>query len=136
MNFEELKAFMKESHWGYLATTDGKRASVRPMSGCGWFGKEFWCATGMKDAKTDDIKKTPYVEYCFSDKEGRHVRLSGKCIISTEKADKQKLLDFMPILKQYVGDADSPDYIVLRLIPDSIRLMGPTDMKYTEVSLD
>ncbi len=136
MNFEELKSFMKQVGWGFLATTNGDRASVRPMGGGCWFGKEFWCATGLKDAKTADIKKAPYVEYCFADKEGKHVRLSGKCVVSTDRADKEKLLDFMPAMKQYVGDADNPDYVVLRLTPERIRYMGSDDMQYTEVSLD
>jgi len=136
VNFEEVKAFMKEVGWGFLATTNGDRASVRPVGGCGWFGKEFWCATGLKDAKTVDIEKVPHVEYCFADKEGKHIRLSGKCSVSTEKADKQELLDLLPVMKQYVGDADNPDYVVLRLKPERIRYMGSDEMQYKEVSLD
>ena len=136
MNFDELKAFMKEAGWGFLATSNGERASVRPMGGCDWFGKEFWCATGLKDAKTADIKKVPDVEYCFAAKDGRHVRLAGKCTISTDKADKQELLDRMPSMKQYVGDADNPDYVVLRLRPERARYMSLDAMQYAEVSLD
>ncbi|MBN1592135.1 MAG: pyridoxamine 5'-phosphate oxidase family protein [Candidatus Coatesbacteria bacterium] len=136
MNFDELKALMERARWGYLATTDGERPGVRPMGGCGWFGKEFWCATGMKDDKTQDIKKRPHIEYCFCDDKGMHVRLSGKCEISTDKDDKRKLLDFMPMLKDYVGDADNPDYIVLRLKPEKIRLMDMNSMKYEDVSID
>ena len=136
MDFEGLKAVMKEARWGYLATTNGKRPGVRPMGGCGWFGKEFWCATGLKDSKTQDIKEVPYVEYCFSDKEGRHVRLFGKCEVSTDVEKKGKLLELHPVLKQYVGDANNPDYVVLILRPESVRFMDSEDMQYREVSLD
>ena len=33
MDFEGIKTFIKDTGWGYLATTDGERPAVRPMGG-------------------------------------------------------------------------------------------------------
>jgi hypothetical protein len=36
MNLEELKQFIKQLGWGFLATTDGRKVGVRPMAGFIW----------------------------------------------------------------------------------------------------
>ena len=135
MNFEEVLKVMKEAVSGFLATTDGERAAVRPMGGWAWVGKELWCATGAKSAKVAEIQKRPWVEYCFADKAWNHVRITGTTTVSSEDADKKKLYDLVPLLKNYISDPKSPEYAVLRTKVEGIRYASATDTGYTDVVL-
>lgn len=134
MNMEEVKKLMIEVGWGSFSTTDGKRADVRPMGGWAWFGSELWCATGASTAKVDQISKVPHGAYCFGTQEGKHVRIEGPCTISDDNEDKQKLFDANPILKNFIPDPTAPEYVVIRMKPERIRLMNSTDMTYTEIA--
>jgi len=136
MDFTGLKEFMAKTGWGYLATTDGELPGVRPMGGCAWVGKEFWCATGDPTAKVDQLRRVPYAEYCFANANGDHVRLFGKCVVSTDLAEKEKLLELRPGLRNYVKDASDPHYVVIKMTPELVRFMEMTEMAYKEVSLD
>jgi general stress protein 26 len=134
MNFEEAKQFMKTARFGFLATTDGSRATVRPMGGWAWVDGELWCATSTCSVKVEDIRKKPGIEYCFSDSEGRHLRIEGQCRLSTQLEDKQKMLDLLPWLAQYTGSVESPGYTVLRMTVTRIRVINET-MQYADVPL-
>ena len=133
MSMDRVKALMKESGWGHLATTDGKRASVRPMGGWAWVEGELWCATGAGSDKVAQLKQHPDAEYCFIDKQGRHVRIAGPCTVSTDQTDKDELYELVPALKQHIADPKSPEYVVLRMTPKRIRLADTRDLQYTDV---
>jgi len=126
---------MKEVGWGLLATTDGKIVGLRPMGGWAWMGNELWCATSTSSDKVSQLKAIPYAEYCFAKPEGEHVRISGSCTLSTDNGDKLKLYEAVPLLKNYIEDPASPEYVVIRMKPDRIRFMVTTDMAYKDVPL-
>jgi len=70
MSFETVKNFMKEVGWGFLATSDGKKVGVRPIGSCVWMGSELWAATRAGSEKIAQLRKVPYAECCFSDRDG------------------------------------------------------------------
>jgi len=133
MSMKTVRQIMKSAGWGVLATTDGRRVGARPMGGWAWVGKELWSASGRSSDKVRQLAKVPYAEYCFVDKRGRHVRLAGRCTVSTRLADKKKAFTFIPAIKHYVASPANPAWVVLRLKPDRVRLMTSTSMKYEEV---
>jgi len=135
MNIEQLKQFIKQVDWGYLATTDGQKVGVRPMSGLAWKENEFLCATFASSDKVSQLRKVPYAEYCFCDATGRHVRIAGPCSISIDNDEKLWLYKAVPALKDHISDPASPDYVVIKMTPDNIRFMEATDMKYSQVKL-
>jgi len=135
MSLERVKSLMKEVGWGAFASTDGKTVGVRPMGGWAWMGHELWCATSASAEKVAQLRTVPHAEYCFGKPEGEHVRISGSCTISTENEDKIKLYEAVPILKNFIDDPRSPDYVVIRMKPDRIRLMATADLAYKEVPL-
>ncbi|MBA7603637.1 hypothetical protein ES703_10751 [subsurface metagenome] len=136
MNIEQVKQFIKQVDWGYLATTDGQKVGVRPMGGLTWKDNDLLCATFASSDKVSQLKKVPYAEYCFCDSTGdRHVRIAGPCTISTDNAEKFWLYKAVPALKDHISDPTSPDYVVIKMTPDNIRVMDSTDMKYTQVKL-
>jgi general stress protein 26 len=135
MDIEQVKQFIKEVHWGYLATTDGRKVGVRPMGGLAWNQNQFWCATFSASDKVAQLGKVPYAEYCFCDSTGRHVRIAGPCTISTDNDEKLWLYKAVPGLKDYISDPASPDYVIIKMSPDNLRFMETTDMKYSQVKL-
>ena len=135
MNIEQLKQFIKQVDWGYLATTDGQKVGVRPMGGLAWKDNDFLCATFASSDKVAQLREVPYAEYCFCDATGRHVRIAGPCTISTDNDEKLWLYKAVPGLKDHISDPASPDYVVIKMSPDNIRFMEATDMAYTQVKL-
>jgi len=133
MSMDTVKAIMKEAGWGDLATTDGEKAYLRPMGGWAWVEGELWCASGAGSEKVSQLKQRPDAEYCFTDRQGRHVRIAGPCTVSTHQTDKDTLYELVPALKQHIADPKSPEYVVLRMKPASIRLMASHDLRYTDV---
>jgi general stress protein 26 len=135
MNLEEVKRFINQVRWGAFATTDGRKVGVRPMSGMAWKENQLWCATGASSDKAAQLKKVPYAEYCFCDSTGKHVRIAGPCTISSNSADKLWLYKAVPALKEHIADPGSPEYVVVKMMPDNIRVMEITDWKYKQIEL-
>lgn len=134
MNLKEVKEFIKQVNWGMLATTDGRKVGLRPMSGLTWKHNELWCATAAASDKVAQLKKVPHAEYCFCDPSGKHVRIAGACTVSTDNADKLWLYKALPMLKDYFPDPAAPEYVVIKMTPDNIRITG-TDFTYHQVEL-
>jgi uncharacterized pyridoxamine 5'-phosphate oxidase family protein len=135
MSLEMVKSFMKKVGWGFLATSDGKKVGVRPMGSCVWMDNELWCATRIGTAKVLQLREVPYAEYCFCDREGKHVRIAGPCTISTNNDDKLKLYEAVPILKKFYKDPSTPEYVVIRMKPDRIRLMAQAGKGYEDIEV-
>jgi len=135
MTFEELKKFTKETHWGFLATTDGKTVSVRPMGGLAWKDNQLLCATFTPSDKVKQLEKVPYAEYCFCDSTGKHARIAGHCTISTNNDEKLWLYKQVPELAKYFPDPKMPEYVIIKMKPDKMRIMSATDMSYTQINI-
>ena len=135
MNLEELKQFIKQVGWGFLATTDGRKVGVRPMGGLIWKDNQLLCATSKKSDKVAQLTKVPYAEYCFCAPTGKHVRIAGPCSISTDNAEKLWLYKAVPALKDHIPNPAGPRYVVIKMSPDNIRVMESADMKYEQVKL-
>jgi general stress protein 26 len=135
MSLEMVKNLMKDAGWGFLATSDGKKVGVRPMGSCVWMDNELWAATTEGTEKIMQLREVPYAEYCFSDREGKHVRIAGTCTISTNNDDKLKLYEAVPILKKYIKDPDEPTYVVIRMKPERIRLMAEAGKGYEDIEV-
>jgi uncharacterized pyridoxamine 5'-phosphate oxidase family protein len=135
MSLEMVKSFMKEVGWGFLATSDGNKVGVRPMGSCVWMGNELWAASTDGTEKIMQLRKVPDAEYCFSDREGKHVRIEGSCTISTNNDEKLKLYEAVPILKNYIKDPAEPKYVVIRMKPKRIRLMAQPGTEYENIEV-
>jgi uncharacterized pyridoxamine 5'-phosphate oxidase family protein len=135
MNFEELQQFITQVGWGYLATTDGKIAAVRPMAGLVWKDGRLLAATFGDSDKIKQLKKVPHGEYCFCDSTGKHVRIAGQCSISTDSAEKLWLYNQLPHLAKYFPDPADALYVIIKMTPDNIRVMSVSTMKYEQVKI-
>lgn len=135
MKFSGVKTFVNKVKEGFLATTDGKKVGVRPMASCVWIGKELWCASGKSTDKVKQLKKKSFAEYCFCKKDGEHIRITGRCRVSTNNADKLKLYKTVPLLKKYIDDPKDPEYVVIRMKISRIRWMKSADSDYRTIRI-
>lgn len=130
---EKVRTLTNEAKTGFLATTNGRRAEVRPMGGWAWIDKELWMATALASSKVADLSACSRAEVCFMAADGRNVRIAGPCAVSRETADKHLLFQKVPMLASYVSGPEDPNYAVLRLRPRRVRLMESPDMGVVEV---
>jgi general stress protein 26 len=133
MSMEKVRALMKEAGTGFLATTDGRRAEVRCMGGWAWVERELWMATAANSRKVADIRAQEGVEICFMTPGGRNVRIAGPCTVSLARDDRHLLFQKLPMLGKHMDGPDDPNYAVLRLKPQRIRLMETPDLQTIEV---
>ena len=56
-------------------------------------------------------------------------------VVSTDDADKLRLYEAVPALKNHIADPKSPDYVVVCMRPDRVRRMMTPDMGYEDVPL-
>ena len=63
------------------------------------------------------------------------MRIAGPCTISTDNDDKLKLYEALPILKKYYKDPSAPEYVVIRMKPERIRLMAQTGRGYEDIEV-
>jgi uncharacterized pyridoxamine 5'-phosphate oxidase family protein len=133
MTLDDVRALMQRAGSAFLATTDGERASVRPMGSAAWVDGELWYCAALRSAKCDDIRLCPNVEICAADPEWNHVRIKGTCAISTGRDDRAKLLELVPEVGHYVSGPDDPDFAVLRVSPSCIRAAASGAMEYEHV---
>ena len=103
------------------------------MGGWAWVEKELWLATGASSQKVVDIRTRAGVEICFMTPDGRNVRVAGPCTVSLDRDDRHLLFQKVPMLEKYMDGPDDPNYAVLRLRPQRIRLMETMDLKTIEV---
>jgi general stress protein 26 len=132
MDMEEARTFMKEVGWGDLATSDGKVVGVRPMGALLWVEGELWTATGAASDKVKQLEMVPYAEYCFSNAQGRHLRIAGRCVISAGDADKKKMYGEVTGLAGHVEGPTTPDWVVIRMTPERVRMMKE-DFGYEDI---
>ncbi len=134
MTYKQMQALVKKVGTVFLATTDGKRPQVRPMSAYTWFDGELWMATDSDSVKARDLRKCSSVEVCAMARDWSNVRIEAKCRVSRSTADKQKMFGAFPWMKRFFESPSSPCWVVLRLTPTRIRSMGK-DMQYVDIEL-
>lgn len=130
-----VRALMKKAGTGFLATTDGRRPAVRPMSAYFWVGKELWMATSGKSGKIADLRKKKAVEFCCMTGDFAFARVIGACTISSHPADKRKMFAAFKWMKNYFTSVENPGWVVLRIKPTCVLYMSADVMEYEKVKL-
>ena len=129
------RELMKASRFPLLATIDGDQPRVRPISPVRTEGFIVYVANLRGYHKTEEIAANPRVELCYVDREHNQVRITG-----VAEEDDAELLDEIwrtnPLLRYYLGDADNPELIVYRVVPNRVRYMREWALEYHEVPVE
>lgn len=117
----------------YLATMDGDQPRVRPVSPVRTDGFTVYVANLRQYHKTGEIAANPKVELCYLDDGHNQVRITGVAEIVTDAATLQSIWDANPLLRQYLGRIDNPDFILYRIVSNHVRYMREWALEYYDV---
>jgi general stress protein 26 len=128
-------AVMQADRFPHLATVDGDRPRVRPVSPVRSDGFTVYVANLRSYHKTVEIAANPHVELCYLDDRHDQVRITGVAEVVTDRVLLQEIWDANPLLRQYLGTIDNPDLILYRVKPTGVRFMREWALTYHEVPL-
>lgn len=121
----------KDTQFVALATFDGTRPRVRPMTLI-YLDRRFWMMTSTSSNKVTQIKQNPNVEftYQFSDNdEDCCIRILGKAKIIKDKNTKTSIAKRIGFFSDYWAGPEDPDYSLLEILPDELQYVSPSGMK-------
>jgi general stress protein 26 len=119
----------------HLATIDGDRPRVRPVSPVRTDGFTVYVANLKSYHKTAEIAANPHVELCYLSADHDQVRISGVAEVVNDRVMLQEIWDANPLLRNYLGSIDNPALVVYRVRPERVRYMKEWALDYHEVPL-
>jgi general stress protein 26 len=130
------EAVIKAARFPFLATVDGDRPRLRPVSPVRTEGFVVYVANLRSYRKTGEINANPRVELAYLSPDHDQVRISGRAEIVTDGALLREIWDANPLLRHYLGALDSPDLIVYRIVPEQVRFMREWSLEYHDVPIE
>lgn len=83
--------------------------------------------------KTSEIAANPAVELAYLSPDHDQVRITGRAEVVTDPDLIKPIWEKNPLLKQYLGSPDNPEFILYRIVPDLVRFMREWALDYHEV---
>jgi general stress protein 26 len=128
-------AVIRADRFPFLATVSGDQPCLRPVSPVRTDRFMVYVANLRGYHKTAEIEANPKVELGYLDEQHNQVRLTGVAGVVTDRAVLQDVWDRNPLLRQYLGSIDNPDFILYRIRPTRVRYMQEWALEYHEVPL-
>jgi general stress protein 26 len=121
----------RETQFVALATFDGMRPRVRPMTLI-YLDRRFWMVTSTSSNKVTQIKQNPNVEFTYQFTENDEdccIRMLGKAKIIKDKDSKTGIANRIGFFKDHWSGPEDPDYTLLEVLPDELQYVSPSGMK-------
>jgi len=128
-------AVLRADRFPYLATAAGDQPRVRPVSPVRTDRFTVYVANLRSYHKTGEIAAQPKVELCYLDDHHDQVRITGVAEVVTDTAILHQVWDDNPLLRQYLGRIDNPEFILYRITPNRVRYMQEWALEYYEVPI-
>ena len=125
MTKEEVIDLIRDAGFCMLATTEKNQPRVRPMMPYLTEDNELLLALLGRSRTIQQAKDNPQIELCFVDRKMWYCRIAGKATISQDKAKKQILWNNIPMLKQYFGGPDDPNFHLMAIEIQQVEAMTP-----------
>lgn len=132
---ELAHAVIREAKFPMLATVDPTgQPRVRPVSPVR-VDPDFtvYVANLAVYAKTAEIAANPRVELAYLSPEHDQVRITGLAAVETDAATIAAIWEKNPLLRQYLGTSDNPQFVLYRIDPERVRFMREWALEYHEV---
>ena len=130
------RAVIETDRFPHLATMDGDQPRLRPVSPVRTDGFTVYVANLRRYGKTAELALNPKVELCYLDDQHNQVRITGVAEIVADPALLQEVWDANPLLRQYLGRIDNPEFLLYRILPRRVRYMKEWALDYHEVPLE
>jgi general stress protein 26 len=129
-------AVLRGDRFPCLATADGDQPRLRPVSPVRTDRFTVYVANLRSYGKTAEIAANPKVELCYLDDKHDQVRITGAAEVVTDPAVLQEVWDANPLLRQYLGRIDNPEFILYRIRPNRVRFMKEWALEYMDVPFE
>ena len=118
-----------------LATADEDQPRLRPVSPVKNDGFTIYVASLRGSNKTLEIETCPKVEMCYLDDGHDQVRITGVAEQVTDSQVLQGIWGTNPLLQQFLGTIDNPEFILYKVTPLRVRFMREWALEYHEVDI-
>ena len=134
---KEIFSYFHQTQPVYLATNDGNKPRVRPVTLI-WFEEKFWIATGSGDAKVKQIYNNDNIEFCLpisNEKSMGYIRGAGGAEIIKDLVTRTKVLENIEFIKHFWQDPVDPDFTLLQIILNEIEYLPVGQMLATRMKV-
>ena len=83
--------------------------------------------------KTVEIAANPLVELAYLAPDHDQIRISGSASVVTEEDVILAIWEKNPLLRQYLGTPENPQFVLYRITPERVRFMREWALEYHEV---
>ncbi|MCK5014876.1 MAG: pyridoxamine 5'-phosphate oxidase family protein [Candidatus Omnitrophica bacterium] len=125
MNKEEVIDLIRDAGYCFLATTEGTQPRVRPMAPYFSDDDQLLVALLGRSRSIQQVKENPLVELCYVDRKMWYCRIAGTATISDDAQKKEMLWNNVPMLKQYFGSPEDPNFILMVIDIKEVEAMTP-----------
>ena len=132
---ELAHAVIKAAKFPMLATVDEqKQPRVRPVSPVR-VDDDFtvYVANLRSYHKTEEIALNPAVELAYLAPDHDQVRITGNAEVVKDAAIIDEIWQSNPLLKQYLGSPENPEFVLYRIVPSHVRFMRKWALEYFDV---
>lgn len=129
---ELAHAVIREAKFPMLATVDPEgQPRVRPVSPVR-VDEDFtiYVANLAVYQKTREIAANPKVELAYLSPGHDQVRITGLATIETDPAVIAVIWEKNPLLRQYLGTPENPQFVLYRIDPAQVRFMREWALEY------
>jgi pyridoxine/pyridoxamine 5'-phosphate oxidase len=133
--YELAHTVIREAKFPMLATVDPEgQARVRPVSPVR-VDDDFtiYVANLAVYQKTREIAANPKVELAYLSPDHDQVRITGVATIETDPEVITAIWEKNPLLRQYLGTPENPQFVLYRIDPKQVRFMREWALEYFEV---
>ncbi len=135
MTKEEVFDLIADAGFGFLATLENEQPRVRPMMPYLTEEGDMLLAVLSTSRTIEQVKENPRVEICYVDRKMAFCRVSGTAKISDSLDKKAVVFENVPMLRQYFGSPEDPNFVLIEIDTGSVEAMAPHQKKPDVLSL-
>ena len=132
---ELAQSTMSRAPFPMLASIDGNRPRLRPVSPVAVKDFTVYVASLRSSHKTGELEANPHVELCYLDPGHDQVRIEGTAEVVEDQAVRKKIWDTNPLLRSFLVSIDNPEFMLYEIRPERVRFMREWALTYFEVPL-
>ncbi len=118
-----------------LASVDGRKPRLRPVSPVAVKGFTVYVASLRSSHKTLELEENPHVELCYLDDGHDQVRIEGTAEVIVDKSIRQGIWNTNPLLRDFLGSIDDPEFMLYQIRPQRVRFMREWALTYFDVPI-
>ena len=132
---ELAQATMARAPFPMLASVDGVRPRLRPVSPVAVKGFTVYVASLRSSHKTGELEANPHVELCYLDPGHDQVRIEGTAELVDDSDVRREIWDANPLLRSFLVSIDNPEFMLYQIHPERVRFMREWALTYFDVPL-